>query len=98
MRFTIILDEPPTAANASFPQSGLLQLYRQYCRSAGTEFQTRSEKEYQKLLPDHTLCDLVHGGIFLILVLFHYFFISPQSIKKSRYTYLSIPDSFRIIY
>ena len=22
------------------------------------------KKEYQKLLPDHTLCDLVHGGIF----------------------------------
>ena len=40
------------------------------------------KKEKQKLFPDHALCDLVYGGIFLIFVLFH-IFISPQSIKKA---------------
>ena len=70
-----MLDEPPTAASASFPTKtayhnrigGIINLLEQSSK------QDR-KKEKQKLFPDHALCDLVYGGIFLIFVLFHIFY------------------------
>ena len=71
-----MLDEPPTAANAFSHKTayhnrigGIINLLEQSSK------QDR-KKEKQKLFPDHALCDLVYGGIFLIFVLFH-IFISP---------------------
>ena len=55
------------------------------------------KKEKQKLFPDHALCDLVYGGIFLIFVLFH-IFISPQSIKKAGILISAYQTLFCIIY
>ena len=55
MRFTIILDEPPTAANASFSHKAAYY----NCIGSIVDLLEQSSKQnrkkaYQKLLPDHT--------------------------------------------